>query len=150
MSTRAHPQVVTDLKLDGEKALFDKKIKGIVSLCFENERPLQGLAGKLDWKFHGLLSQFIRDGKITGKEGECVYIPARKSNETYHLILVGAGFNDKPGTRKKVTQSVITEIKKNLKSLHIDNIGISCEDFGGVTEKYFLQEFQETPLWIVQ
>jgi len=75
MSTDA---AFSTLEMDADLALFGDQIQGVVVLCYENERPLQGLAGLLDWRFRGELSRAIQRGVLTGKSGECVYLPIRK------------------------------------------------------------------------
>src|SRR3989344_1576091 len=79
------------LKKTADVALTSGELKGLVAVCFENERPLQGLAGLLDWRFQGALSEYLRAGIITGKVGECVYLPITKNNRNYHLLLIGGG-----------------------------------------------------------
>src|SRR6478609_4308938 len=79
------------LEMEPDHALFDGKIQGLVLTCYENERPLQGLAGLLDWRFEGALSRGVRAGLITGKPGECTYVPVAKGGRMFHLILAGGG-----------------------------------------------------------
>ena len=45
------------------------------SLCLfigEDERPLRGLAGLVDWRLAGGLSRFLRSGFVTGKSGDAL------------------------------------------------------------------------------
>src|SRR5436190_1879228 len=42
---------------------------------FEDERPLQGLAGLVDWRIGGGLSALLRAGFCTGATGEAVLLP---------------------------------------------------------------------------
>src|SRR5436853_7583299 len=45
------------------------------SLCLfvgEDDRPLRGLAGLVDWRLAGGLSRFLRSGFVTGKTGEAL------------------------------------------------------------------------------
>ncbi len=129
------------------QALFEGKITGLLAVIQENERPLLGLAARLDWRFSGQLSRFAQQGKITGKDGECVYLPIEKSGKTYHLLLVGAGPAFKPGTRQKPSQALLQVIKKNLKGLSLKGLGVSREDLGGMTDSQIHKELSED-LWI--
>jgi len=134
--------------IDPETALFTHKIKGLVTLFYENEKPLQGLVGKIDWFFHGDVSRFIRKGVLTGKEGECVYFPIQRPGHTYHLILLGAGSNPEPGSRKRIPPKCIEVLKRNLKTLRLSRIGLSLSDFGSLTEPQLKKNFEGTPIWI--
>src|SRR5947209_16260120 len=45
------------------------------SLCLfvgEDERPLRGLAGLVDWRLAGGLSRFLRSGLVTGTAGDAL------------------------------------------------------------------------------
>lgn len=111
-------------------ALFEEKISGIVAACYINERPLQGVAGWLDWKLHGILSHYVRQGALTGVEGETTYIPVTGKNSTYHIILVGAGYAEQAGRRAPLSPRALEGLKKNLKSLRIQKLGASQADLG--------------------
>jgi len=56
------------------------------------------LAGLLDWRFQGVISGFLGSGFLTGRTGECAYLPVERGGVTYHLVLVGADSRD-PASR---------------------------------------------------
>lgn len=143
-----HP--FTRLEMDGGRALFESKVQGIVATCYENERPLQGLAGWLDWRFHGLLSYYLRTGTITGAAGECVYVPIRRNDMTFHLILAGGGQTPKPGKRLPLPDETWERLRRNLASLQLDRMAISPSDLGDLEEKLILKNLKGVPLWVVQ
>jgi hypothetical protein len=58
---------------------------------FEDERPLQGLAGLLDWRTGGALSSLLRTGFCTGAAGEAVLLPGRRTLPMERLVLLGLG-----------------------------------------------------------
>jgi hypothetical protein len=62
--------------------------------CFEDERPLQGLAGLVDWRMGGHLSALIRTGLCTGSMGEQVLLPGRRTLPMERLVLLGLGASD--------------------------------------------------------
>ena len=113
------------------KALFEGKIDALVTTCYQNERPLQGLSGELDWRFHGEISFFVREGRITGELGECTYLPIRKKERTYHLFVVGGGFSNEPGNRNTLSKENLSAFKLNIEKLNLKRIGVSKSDFGG-------------------
>lgn len=121
------------LEVDADRALFEGQLQGMILSCHENERPLRGLAGLLDWRFQGALSHGLRAGVLTGKAGECAYVPVARAGKTYHLILVGCGQMDS-SKRNKIPAASLGALQKNLKSLKLERIGISLSDFGGMSE----------------
>lgn len=133
-----------------ERALFDGRIQSVAVTAYQNERPFCGLAGLLDWRFHGAITKHILSGKITGKAGECVYLPMSRNGTTYHIILAGAGTTPSPGQRSTVPEETLQILKKNLISMRLPKIGISCSDFGYVTEDFFAKRLKGVPLWITQ
>lgn len=58
---------------------------------FEDERPLQGLAGLVDWRTSGRISALIREGFCTGRAGETVLMPGRPTLPMRRLVLLGLG-----------------------------------------------------------
>jgi hypothetical protein len=142
--------LITSLEADAEFALFQGKINGIIAMLYENERPLQGLAGLMDWYFRGEVSQYVRRGVISGKPGECIYIPILKQSELYHLFLAGGGQAPAPGERSKVPDSTLTNLLKNLRSLKLSSVGVSRRDFGGMSDTYVSQKFKGIPICVIQ
>lgn len=59
--------------------------------CFEDERPLQGLAGLVDWRTGGALSALLRDGFYTARAGEDLLWPGRRTLPMRRLVLLGLG-----------------------------------------------------------
>src|SRR4051794_21541958 len=109
--------IMTTTQLEPDRALFDGQIETLVAAISENERPLAGLAGLLDWRFHGVISQGLRAGAITGAPGECVYLPVTKNGKNYRLILVGAGKSSRPGERTVLSPDSLRVLQKNLASM---------------------------------
>jgi len=58
---------------------------------FEDERPLQGMAGFLDWRSNGELSALVRDGWCSGATGESSLLPWLSGVPVRRLLLVGFG-----------------------------------------------------------
>lgn len=136
------------LELEADRALFEGKIKGLVVAFHEGERPLQGLAGLMDWRFGGLISRNIQAGALTGKEGECTYIPVLKNGRACHLILAGAGPLAPGGKREPVSPAALSAVRKNIASLKLEQIGISRADFGAADNSFFSKTLKGLPVWI--
>ncbi len=138
------------LDLPADQALFSEKLpeklEGVIATYYENERPLQGLAGLLDWRFQGLISSYVRNGFMTGKLGEFTYVPAQKNNRLYHLFFIGCGSGEK-SIKKQPPYEVFQPLKKNLAQLKLTKVGISKSDFGNAP---ITKNLSGVPLWIVQ
>ncbi|MBI5498301.1 MAG: hypothetical protein HY904_25085 [Deltaproteobacteria bacterium] len=72
-------------------ALDGLDVDTLVLLCAEDERPLQGMAGLLDWRMCGWLSAQLAQGAVTGKPGEHVLTWPAGRVAVPRVILVGTG-----------------------------------------------------------
>jgi hypothetical protein len=63
----------------------------ILALVPEDERPLRGDAGLIDWRLCGLISEHLRSGYVTGQLGEAVLLPGDRPLSPARILLVGAG-----------------------------------------------------------
>jgi len=68
-----------------------REVDLVVLPCFEDERPLQGLAGLIDWRLSGELSSLLREGFCTGVAGEALMLPGRRTLPMKRLVLLGLG-----------------------------------------------------------
>jgi hypothetical protein len=136
-------------ELSPEQALFGS-LDGIVATFYTNERPLQGLAGILDWHFHGAISNYLRAGAMSGNKGECAYLPFTLPGQLYHILLVGGGVSPGPGKRQEPDAQTYTTLRQNMLSLKIPRLGISQADFGNASRESLAKNFKEVPLWIVR
>lgn len=123
-----------NLNLEADRALFESQADALVATIHENERPLRGLAGILDWRFQGVISACIRSGAITGKPGECIFMPVVKNGRNFKIILTGAGKSTKPGERGTLPVESLRALQKNLQSLKLNSVVISRRDFGNPPE----------------
>jgi len=51
-------------------------VDAVLLFACTDERPLQGLAGLMDWRLAGGLSRLLKDGALTGGPGESLLTPA--------------------------------------------------------------------------
>jgi hypothetical protein len=58
---------------------------------FEDERPLRGTPGLVDWRLCGRVSELLVRGRMTGTSGEAVLMSARPRLMAERLMWVGAG-----------------------------------------------------------
>lgn len=71
----------------------------ILVLVPEDERPLRGDAGLIDWRLCGLISEHLRSGYVTGQLGEAVLLPGDRPLSPARILLVGAGSAEARGGR---------------------------------------------------
>lgn len=58
---------------------------------FSDERPLQGVAGLVDWRLCGLLSRWIAAGRIDGAPDEVVLVPSGHRLPMHTVWFFGLG-----------------------------------------------------------
>jgi hypothetical protein len=141
------------VELEAERALFETRpeyqIDALVAAIHENERPLSGLSGLLDWRFHGAISKCLRAGAINGQLGECTFLPVTKNGVVYRLILAGAGKSSSPGERSAIPPESLKLLHKNLVHLKLSSVGISRRDFGNPAQEYFSKNLKQIPLRVM-
>jgi hypothetical protein len=140
---------VEPLNLPADRALFDGKVQALVASCYQDERPLQGLAGLLDWRFQGMISHCLRIGVLSGRPGECAYLPLSRGGKTFHVILAGAGFVPRDKARAMLPKETIQALSANLSSLKLSQVGVSRSDLGDPAPEWFTQHWKGIPLCIV-
>lgn len=75
-------------RLDGLRA------DALVLTFFEDERPLRGTSGLVDWRLCGRLSALIAEQRITGRRGETTLLPPRPRLPFDRLMLYGLGASE--------------------------------------------------------
>ncbi len=65
----------------------------------EDERPLRGDAGLVDWRLCGLISEHLRSGYVSGQTGEAALLPGERPLSAPRILLVGAGSGSARGGR---------------------------------------------------
>lgn len=73
------------------KHLDELKCEALAAPFFEDERPLTGTLGRIDWRMCGMISRLLLSGRIQGKRQETVLIPARPRLSFEKLLLFGLG-----------------------------------------------------------
>ena len=71
----------------------------LVSGFFEDERPLRGTSGWLDWRLNGLLSRFLIHKRLIGTWKETILIPSQGRILAPLILLVGSSCGAQIGTR---------------------------------------------------
>lgn len=76
------------LSLDGLDALDGEDL---IAFAREDERPLLGLAGLVDWRACGKVTRMVKDGAFSGAAGEALIAFPAGSLRIRRLFLMGAG-----------------------------------------------------------
>ena len=71
--------------------LDDLRFDTLVLSHFDDERPLTGVGGMVDWRLNGRLSQLILNGVITGEYGEQLLYPQGSRMPFTKLLYFGLG-----------------------------------------------------------
>jgi hypothetical protein len=86
----------------------------VLVACFaEDERPVRGLAGLLDWRMNGRLSSLLVDGFATGMLGEVLLVPGKPRLPFDKVILFGLGRTSDFGDRtyRVVVESILSTLE---------------------------------------
>jgi hypothetical protein len=63
----------------------------LVSGLFQDERPIKGTSGWIDWRLNGRISRLVMDKRLTGDWKETTLIPSRGRIAPRMILLVGLG-----------------------------------------------------------
>jgi hypothetical protein len=73
------------------RAIDTTSAEVIACAMFEDERPMRGLAGLLDWRLAGRLSALAKSEFMTGAEDEVVLVPGRPRLPFEKVLVLGLG-----------------------------------------------------------
>lgn len=119
------------MKSHPEYRLHQGTLNGIVMYCFEDERPMKGLIGELDWRFQGHFTRWIQNQQITGKFGEAIYAPLKWNEKTFHFLVIGAGQVQPTGLRPPLSKTLQEVAKKKWSELEL-----------GPKDKFLFEEWE--------
>ncbi len=75
--------------------LDELKSEALALPFFEDERPLRGALGLVDWRLAGQLSRLLIASRATGAPGDAVLVPTRRRLPFDKLFLFGAGHSER-------------------------------------------------------
>lgn len=92
----------------------------LVAGFFSDERPLKGTSGLIDWRLNGMLSHFLKEGRMTGEWQETTLIPSHGRVIPPFILLFGLGeVRDYSYLRLRSLFPYLFETLKNLRSAKI-------------------------------
>jgi hypothetical protein len=84
---------------------------------FQDERPLKGTSGLIDWRLNGMLSHLLKEGRMTGEWQENTLIPCHGRVIPPWILLLGLGkVRDYSTLRLRDLFPRLFETLRNLKS----------------------------------
>jgi hypothetical protein len=106
----------------------------LVTGLFEDERPLRGSSGWIDWRLNGLLSRFLIEKRLTGHWKETMLILSQGRVTPRMIILIGLGkVNEYSYLRLREICPYLLETLKRLKVADVclsfpyeENYNVNC------------------------
>ena len=133
----------------------------LVTGFFQDERPLKGSSGWIDWRLNGMLSRFLIRKRLTGEWQETTLIPSQGRVMPRMVLLLGLG------KVKEYSYLRIRELSpyllETLKKLNTSNVCLSLPyeesynvDCGklvevlieGIADCLDLDQYSFNPVWI--
>lgn len=96
-------------------------------LHFEEDVPLQGNLGVVDWRINGRLSHLLKNQRFSGKAREMVLMPAERRFRSDKLIVMGLG--PQAGFHEDHVSQVIDYILETSKNMQAAQICLSLSKF---------------------
>lgn len=92
----------------------------LVTGLFQDERPLKGSSGWIDWRLNGRLSRFLMEKRLTGDWNETTLIPSHGRVIPRMTLLLGLGkVKDYSYLRLRELSPHLLGTLKNLNAYHI-------------------------------
>lgn len=94
----------------------DKIEADVVAMTFfEDERPLRGAAGMVDWRLNGAVSRLILNGTSSGKDGESLLMTTNGRITCPRILLFGLGESKRFDAKKfQTATSAFVEVVARL------------------------------------
>ncbi|MGE5855520.1 MAG: M17 family peptidase N-terminal domain-containing protein [Syntrophaceae bacterium] len=115
--------------------------EALVVGCFEDVRPLKGMAGELDWLLCGGLSHLLLKGHFTGALGDTALTTSRGKIKVGKLFMVGMGPQDQ--TSEETTRSFSRAVAKGLLNAGVASSVIEYVPVSGQDESRHLRAIQD-------
>jgi leucyl aminopeptidase len=109
-------------------------LAGVDALCLfvgEDDRPLPGTAGYVDWRLCGALSRVLRGGFFTGARGDCLLLPSDGRFPIPRIFAVGLGRRqdlDSDALRETLAHAAQVLAKARVESVALEVPGASGLD----------------------
>lgn len=95
----------------------------LVAPFFQDERPLRGSIGWIDWRLNGILSRLLIDNKLKGEWREKILIPSEGRISPRLILLIGLG--EVRGYSYLTVREIVPFIMGTLKNLKASHLCLS-------------------------
>ena len=95
---------------------------------FQDERPLKGTSGWVDWRFNGRLSRLVMDKRLTGDWKETTLIPSNGRVVPRLVLLLGLGKTKEYSYLQ--LRDLFPHLLETLRNLRISSICLSLPHEG--------------------
>ena len=108
----------------------------------EDERPLSGAAGYVDWRLCGQLSRLLVDGFFKGARGESLLLPSNGRIGPSRVVVLGLG----PGgeaLHEGVLRSALSQAADVLNRARVDSVALELPGRGAMPSPERTSAFDE-------
>jgi hypothetical protein len=123
-------------------ALDPLKVDTLCLFVPEDERPLGGAAGFVDWRLCGQLSRLLVDGFFQGTRGESLLLPSSGRIGAPRLVVLGIG----PGGEALhggVLRSALSQAADVLNRARVDSVALELPGRGAMPPQERTSAFEE-------
>jgi hypothetical protein len=108
--------------------LFDGSVvsapaEAVLAMIPEDERPLRGEAGQLDWRLDGEISRLLESGYVTGSREEAALLPGGPMIGAVRVMLIGVGGGDDLAGRN--LQRALRAVLPKLVALRVHRVALA-------------------------
>jgi len=116
----------------------------LVGGLFQDERPIKGTSGWVDWRLNGRISRLVMDRRLTGEWKETTLIPSRGRIAPRMILLVGLGkTREYSSIRLRELFAHLLETVKNMRAASVCLSLPSGEEGNGVDSGKLTELFLE-------
>lgn len=110
-------------------------LQGVEALCLfvaEDDRPLPGTAGYVDWRLCGALSRLLQAGFFTGKRSDWLLLPSDGKLPVPRIFAVGVG--QRRALDAETLGEVMSEAAEVLSRARMESVALEVPEAKGVDE----------------
>lgn len=118
-------------------------VEGVDSLCVllgEDDRPLPGSAGFVDWRMCGRLSRLLQEGFFTGKREDSLLVPIGEVVRVPRLFAVGLGRSG--GLTEATLAEALGRAAAVLSRARVEGVALELPGEGHLSEEARVAAFQ--------
>jgi len=110
-------------------------LTGVEALCLfvgEDDRPLRGAAGFVDWRLCGKLSRVLMDGFFVGQRNDTLLIPSENRIALPRIFAVGVGSTT--GFAASALSEVLSGAANMLNKARINSVAVEVPGLGSLDD----------------